>query len=94
MSESFPLLVTAHSERWCHVWNLQNIVQGRFDPEIVYQHNLEKETSSLACFGDGKGFAIGGIEGRVSVIDIDLSLANDKKISVNFNFKSHREKNK
>jgi hypothetical protein len=28
MSGSFPLLVTAHSEKWVHIWNLNQIVNS------------------------------------------------------------------
>lgn len=68
MSCEFPLLVTAHADRLVHVWDLaQSFAKNDFDPVDVVFSELSYETSSIACFPDGKGFALGAIEGRVRI---------------------------
>ena len=89
MSGEFPLLVTAHSELYLHYWNLNNIFGGNFNPQGVMTSPLKFPTTSIACFGDGKGFAIGSIEGRCGIKYIDLQ--TDKiNTELDFCFKSHR----
>lgn len=89
LSGSYPLLVTAHSERFIHLWNLQNIFQGKFDPVNVLESPLKYETSSIQCFADGKGFAIGSIEGRCGIVNLDLMNPSNSS-SLDFCFKCHR----
>jgi len=72
MSCSFPLLVTAHSEKYCHVWNLETIAQNNFNPVTVFESPLKYATSSLCAFGDGKGFALGSIEGRCGINNVNF----------------------
>lgn len=43
---------------------------------------LKMQTRTIACFGDGTGYSVGSVEGRVAVQHID-----DAKISSNFSFK-------
>lgn len=37
MSVAFPLMVTAHSERLIHIWNLNLIAQNNFNPIDVVE---------------------------------------------------------
>jgi mRNA export factor len=50
---------------------------------------LKFATTSICCFGDGKGFVVGSIEGRCGVNYYDLS-KSDKGKSLDFCFKCHR----
>ena len=60
MSCSFPLLVTAHQDRFIHVWDLnQAFQQNNFNPREVTESPLKYATTAIACFGDGKGYAVG-----------------------------------
>jgi hypothetical protein len=72
MSLSFPLMVTSHSEKFFHVWNLELIRNNQFAPVSVSESPLKYATSSLCAFADGKGFAIGSIEGRCGVNDVNF----------------------
>jgi mRNA export factor len=72
MACSFPVLVTAHSEKWCHIWNLNNIMLNNFNPLTVVESPLKYQTSSLGAFADGKGFAIGSIEGRCAIMKVNF----------------------
>jgi mRNA export factor len=71
MSGSYPLLVTAHSEKFLNIWNLETINQT-FNPVTVRESPLKYATSSLCCFPQGRGMAVGSIEGRCGIINIDL----------------------
>ena len=72
MSGEFPLLVTAHSEMFVHYWDLNKIAMNDFNPLGVMVSPLKYPTTSIAAFPDGKGFAIGSIEGRCGIKNIDL----------------------
>jgi len=50
---------------------------------------LKYPTTCITCFGDGKGFAIGSIEGRCGIKYIDLQ-KNLTGLPEDFCFKSHR----
>lgn len=90
MSCQWPLLVTAHQDRYIHVWNLQHTTMtGQFDPVDLLESQLKFATTSLSCFGDGKGFAVGSIEGRCAITNYDLTVANKGK-EKDFCFKCHR----
>jgi mRNA export factor len=89
MSGEFPLLVTAHSELFIHYWDLRNIFSGNFNPLGVTTSPLRCPTTSIQCFADGKGYAIGSIEGRCGIKYIDLS-KNQINLADDFCFKSHR----
>ncbi|TPX31703.1 hypothetical protein SeMB42_g07714 [Synchytrium endobioticum] len=78
------LLVAGTAERMVIVYNLQNPGQ----PFKNIQSPLKWQTRCLACFPDGKGFAIGSIEGRVGIQYVE-----DKDSSLNFSFKCHRGTN-
>lgn len=78
------LLVIGTAERMVLVYNLQN--PGA--PFKNIQSPLKWQTRCIACFPDGKGFAIGSIEGRVGIQYVE-----EKDSSMNFSFKCHRGTN-
>lgn len=90
MSGEFPLLVTAHSEMIIHYWDLRQIFSGKFEPVGVTQSPLKYATTCITCFGDGKGYAIGSIEGRCGVKYINLDGSSIINSNDDFCFKSHR----
>ena len=53
---------------------------------------MKYSTSAVSCFGDGRGYAVGSIEGRCSIVNIDLNNpeATDGR---DFCFKCHRKEN-
>ena len=72
MSCQFPLLVTAHQDRFIHVWDLQFCFQNNnYNPKEVTESPLKFATTSIACFGDGRGYAVGSIEGRCGIKNVD-----------------------
>jgi mRNA export factor len=73
MSGQFPLLVTSHSEKHIHVWDLNKINQGVYDPIYVSESPLKYSTSAICCFGDGKGYAVGSIEGRCGIVYVNFT---------------------
>ena len=89
MSGEFPLLVTAHSEMIIHYWDLRKIFTKLFDPQGVLISPLKFATTSICCFGDARGFAIGSIEGRCGIKRVNLD-TNATNWSDDFCFKSHR----
>jgi len=50
---------------------------------------LKFATTSICCFGDGKGFVVGSIEGRCGVNNYDITKP-DKDKTKDFCFKCHR----
>jgi mRNA export factor len=89
MSSQWPLLVTAHQDRYIHIWDLKKVMTGQFDPIDLIESPLKFATTSLTVFGDGKGFVVGSIEGRCSVNNYDLERI-DRGKSGDFCFKCHR----
>ena len=94
MSCQYPLLVTAHQDRFIHVWDLQSCFQSNnFNPKEVAESPLKFATTSIACFGDGKGYAVGSIEGRCGIKNVDPT-KNEMGKGDDFCFKCHREEQK
>ena len=93
MSGKFPILVTSHSEKFLHIWDLHSVFSGSFNPIHVVQSPLKFETSIISAFGDGQGYAIGSIEGRCGIVNVDLKDPT-KVNSKDFCFKCHRKENK
>lgn len=56
---------------------------------------MKYPTSSISCFADGKGYAIGSIEGRCGIVNIDLArpsfMYDTKPHDKDFCFKCHRK---
>lgn len=46
MSGVYPILVTAHSEKFVHIWNLENLQQS-FNPIGIRQSTLAYATSAI-----------------------------------------------
>ena len=84
--------MTAHQERFIHVWNLSDKNETKFDPIDVVQSPLKFETTSICCFADGKGFVIGSNEGRCGVQHFDFDKYDLGKNS-DYCFKAHRYEN-
>ena len=94
MSCQWPLLVTAHQDRYIHVWNLPvNFQSNNWNPQEVTDSPLKLATTSICVFGDGKGYAVGSIEGRCGVKNYDTT-KQDKGKGADFCFKCHREETK
>ena len=92
MSGAFPILVTAHSEKFIHVWDLKNCFNNNFNPIEVRESPLKFATSAICAYADGRGYAVGSIEGRCGIVNIDLAHpANENKDD--FCFKCHRLEN-
>lgn len=79
----FPVLAVATAEKYLLVYDLRKPQQPVTDPG--YQSPLKFQTTCLSLFPDQKGYAVGSIEGRVSIQHINKSDA-----SKNFAFKCHR----
>ena len=92
MTASYPLMVTAHSEKIIHCWNLESVARGQFNPIHVVESPLKFQTSAICCFADGKGYAVGSIEGRCGIVNVNLSNV-DQVDSRDFCFKCHRVEN-
>lgn len=62
---------------------------NQFDPIHVVESPLKYATSSIACFADGQGYAVGSIEGRCGIVNVDFKCVSalDAK---DFCFKCHR----
>lgn len=79
-----PLLVVGTAERHICIINLTN-------PTQIFKtipSPLRWQTRTVACFPNAQGYAVGSIEGRVSVQYID-----EKSQSLSFAFKCHRVDN-
>ncbi|CAO3568549.1 unnamed protein product [Mortierella alpina] len=82
MDSVFPLLVAATADRHVVIYNLNN-------PTVPFKQissPLKWQTRTISCFGAGRGYGIGSIEGRVAIQYIE-----DKDKDLNFSFKCHRE---
>jgi mRNA export factor len=80
----FPLMVVGCADKKVAVFNLQTI-QHNPNPYKVMESALRLQTRVVSCFPDKSGFALGSIEGRVSIAYIEDNM-KDK----NFAFKCHR----
>jgi mRNA export factor len=79
---SFPLMVVATAEKQICLVNLQN-------PGQIWKTQpspLKWQTRCVSCFHNGTGYAVGSIEGRVGIVNVD-----DKDVEKNFSFKCHRD---
>ena len=78
------LLVCATADRKISIYNLASPQQ----PFKVIESPLRHQSTTVACFPDQSGFALGSIEGRVAI-----QYVQDQSASKNFAFKCHREGN-
>ncbi|KAJ1547692.1 hypothetical protein HK096_001127, partial [Nowakowskiella sp. JEL0078] len=82
MDVVFPLMVVGTAEKHILVYHLQN-------PTVVFKNvasPLKHQTRVLSCFPSASGFAVGSIEGRVGIQNVE-----DKDSHLNFSFKCHRD---
>ncbi|KAI9493325.1 WD40-repeat-containing domain protein [Zychaea mexicana] len=85
MDAASNLLVAATADRHIAVVNLSN-------PTAIFKQGispLKWQTRVISCFIDGKGYAIGSIEGRVGIQYVDPA-----EESKGFSFKCHRDEQK
>jgi len=81
MDVTYPLLVVGTAERHMQVFNLTN-------PSVPYRDMispLKWQTRVVKTFTTADGFAIGSIEGRVS-----MQYVEDNRASSNYSFRCHR----
>ncbi|KAI8047976.1 WD40-repeat-containing domain protein [Gilbertella persicaria] len=79
------LLVAATADRQVLVFDLSN-------PTTIFKQSvspLKWQTRTVSCFIDGKGYAIGSIEGRLGIQYID-----EQDAAKSFSFKCHRDETK
>jgi len=79
------LLVVATAERHILLFNLS---QNPTVPIRTIASPLKWQTRTVACFTNGSGYAVGSIEGRVS-----LQYVEEKQQHQNFAFRCHRDGN-
>ncbi|KAI8388118.1 WD40-repeat-containing domain protein [Radiomyces spectabilis] len=80
-----PLMVVGTAEKHICIFDLNN-------PTVIFKKNispLKWQTRVVSCFTQGKGYAVGSIEGRVGIQYVE-----DKDQSKNFSFKCHRDDSK
>jgi len=82
MDVKFPLLVVGCADRHVLSYNLQN-VQHNMMPTSSSPSALKMQTRSISCFPDKTGYALGSIEGRCSVKNLEDSTKT-------FSFKCHQ----
>ncbi|KAF9348996.1 hypothetical protein BGX26_012648 [Mortierella sp. AD094] len=82
MDSVFPLLVAGTADRHVLIYNLNNPTT----PFKTLTSPLKWQTRTISCFGNGAGYGIGSIEGRVAIQYVE-----DKDVALNFSFKCHRE---
>lgn len=76
------LMVVGCADRHVLVYNLET-VQRNSQPYKQGLTNLKMQTRSISCFADKTGYAVGSVEGRVSIAHIE-------DVGKNFGFKCHR----
>ena len=57
---------------------------------MIRESPLKYATSSISAFADGKGYAVGSIEGRCGIVNIDLRVPETQD-QRDFCFKCHRQ---
>ncbi|KAI8391842.1 WD40-repeat-containing domain protein [Radiomyces spectabilis] len=85
MDTAGNLLIAGTADRHIVIFDLNN-------PTSIFKQTLSPlkwQTRAVSCFIDGKGYAIGSIEGRVGIQYLD---AQDQAKS--FSFKCHRDESK
>lgn len=82
MDVKYPLLVVGCADRHLLVYNLQTLQQSP-QPYKQLQSDMKMQTRCVSCFPDKKGYAVGSLEGRCWISNIEDT-------SKNFKFKCHR----
>ena len=72
---------------------MNNIKDSVFDPIFVVESPLKYSTSAICCFADGKGYAVGSIEGRIGIVNVNFN--NIETVDLrDFCYKCHRIESK
>ncbi|EFJ41342.1 hypothetical protein VOLCADRAFT_102432 [Volvox carteri f. nagariensis] len=88
MSAGRERLVVGTSGRHVLIYDIRRLAGGQ-GPEALEQHresSLKFQTRSLAVYTDGRGYALGSVEGRVAMEFFDAADAQANKYA----FKCHR----
>ncbi|KAL5483169.1 BUB3 [Sanghuangporus weigelae] len=84
MDISGTTLVVAMASRLFHIYDVRRMDS----PAQVRESSLKFLTRGIACMADGQGYAVGSVEGRISVEFFDPSPEAQKK---KYAFKCHRQ---
>jgi len=84
MDVAHPLVVVGCAERKVLIYHLSKPQE----PYLERESALKFQSRTIACFPDKQGYALGSIEGRVSIAWVDK-----KQASKDFQFKCHRWNN-
>ncbi|KAG1679846.1 hypothetical protein FOA52_012760 [Chlamydomonas sp. UWO 241] len=89
MSTSRDTLVIGTSDRHILVYDLRKLVPGQQSPspDQTRESSLKFQTRAIAAFPDGRGYAVGSVEGRVAMEYFDMSPAAQAS---KYAFKCHR----
>ncbi|EJT98299.1 WD40 repeat-like protein [Dacryopinax primogenitus] len=82
MDVQYPLLVAATGDRQIAMINLTN-------PSTIHRSipsPLKQQTRCITCFPSADGFALGSIEGRVAIHNVD-----EQNTTSNYSFRCHRK---
>ncbi|KAF7731739.1 hypothetical protein EC973_008253 [Apophysomyces ossiformis] len=80
-----PLMVAACADKHIAIFDLNN-------PTVIFKQTtspLKWQTRVVSCFPNGKGYAVGSIEGRVGIQYVE-----EKDQKSNFSFRCHRDDSK
>lgn len=86
MSVAHPLMVVGLEDRVISVYDLNKVAQGQTQPVSNGQTALKMQTRVVSAFPDCRGYAVGSIEGRCSIV----YLGSEQDSKKNFAFKCHR----
>jgi len=89
MDIKYPLMVVGMADRKLNVYNLDDIQRGNTNPHQSKQTKLMMQTRVIKCFNDRTGYAVGSVEGRVSIAYLDPA-REEARENGNFQFKCHR----
>lgn len=100
MSLSNNLLVIGMEKRMISYFNLLKLGGNNFVKEAEFESHLKYQTRCVAAFSQGCGYAIGSIEGRIAIKNIDFNKLPgiDQKTNImteqgDFAFRTHRSGN-
>jgi len=93
ISEKAKKLVVGTSDRAVHIIDISNKEGGLLNAVEETRNDIMRyQLRTIACFPDGRGFAIGSIEGRVSWEYFTSVLESPNNVLRQYAFKCHREK--
>ncbi|KAG2500478.1 hypothetical protein HYH03_002043 [Edaphochlamys debaryana] len=86
MSAGQDRLVVGTSGRHVLIYDIRSLCSGGSTPEQHRESSLKFQTRSVAVYTDGRGYALGSVEGRVAMEFFDAADAQANKYA----FKCHR----